>query len=124
MHTIEKVEPVGQLLDDGSRIWSRAAAGAVALDCAHERFGHTVPLRAFDWVGSRDRADIAGEAPSVACGVAAAVVGSHSIVITGGSLAQAMLDCSNHEIAHVFRGDAASGRYEAHGVAIAALEGA
>lgn len=75
MHAIIMIEPAWQLLDDSAGVGARADAGVIALERANERLCHSVALRAFCRCGSWDQPNVAGEAPGIMRGVAAAVVG-------------------------------------------------
>jgi hypothetical protein len=75
MHPIIVLDPDWQLFEHGAGVGFGADASVVALEGSDERFGHSVALRAFDGCGSRDQADVAGEAAGVVRGVATAVIG-------------------------------------------------
>ncbi len=123
MHAIIMIEPSWQLLDDSAGVGAWADAGVIALECADERLCHSVALRAFDRRGSRDQADVAGEAPGIVRGVAAAVVGQpFDGVRQGVHLAEAMFDRGHHEISHIFGGYPSSRGDVAHRLPIAAVE--
>ena len=100
-----------------------ADASVIALERANERLRHSATLRAFDRRGSRDQADIAGEAPDIMRGVAVAVIGQpFDGVRQGIDLAEAMFDRGHHQIAHIV-GGYSSGRGDiAHHLPIATVE--
>ena len=123
MHAIIVIHPDWQLFEDGACVRFWADADVIALEGTDERLGHAVGLRAFDRRSSGDQADVAGEAASVVCGVAAPIIGEpfdlagHMIYLT-----EAVLDGGDHEVTHVLGCDAACGRNVAHGFAVAAVE--
>ncbi len=68
-------QPGGQLLGDGLCVGCGADADIIALERADESLRHAVGLRAADRGGTRDEADVAGEAPGFTADVGTAVVG-------------------------------------------------
>src|SRR5579862_5799451 len=68
-------EPGRQAIENGASVWQRRDADVVALERAHEGFGHSVGLRALDGRGDWLEAEVAREAPCVPGDVSRAVVG-------------------------------------------------
>lgn len=95
----------------------------VALEGAHEGFGHAVALRALDRGGQWFQADLACEAAGRSCAEAGAVIGQpfdglRQVV----DPAEAALDGSDHEVANFLALDAFGGGDMAHGFPVAAIE--
>lgn len=95
----------------------------VALEGAHEGFGHAVALRALDRGGQRFQADLACEAAGRSCDEAGAVIGQPFDGLRQAvDPAEAVLDGSDHEVADILALDAFGGGDMAHGLPVAAIE--
>ncbi|WP_235513002.1 MULTISPECIES: hypothetical protein [unclassified Sphingomonas] len=95
----------------------------VALERADEGFSRSVRLQAADRYGTRDEADVAREAPGIASGIKAAVVGE-SLDRPCEALHEfeAMVDGGDHQVADIFGSDAAGVSNVLRGLPVAAFK--
>jgi hypothetical protein len=96
----------------------------IAFDCANERFGHSIALRAFNRRRSRFKADVTGEVAGLAGNITTAVIGEQfNDERQAIDPVEPMLDGSHHQVTLIFAFDTTCGSEEARSLAITAVQG-